>query len=949
MRPNLTLTFPGRTGNVPGKQRSEKSGPGDLMNVAGGESPGDGSPPDPPDELISGTVTILFTDIEGSTRLVERLGDRYAEVLATHRRLLRAAFRALDGRTVDTSGDAHFVVFRRAGDALKAAVTAQRVLAQERWPEGVSVRVRMGLHTGQPTLVRGTYTGIDVHRAARLCAAAHGGQMLLSQATRDLVSQDLPADVTLRDLGEHHLKDLQRPERVFQLVIADLPSAFPSLRSRDSRLNNLPVQTTPLIGRESELKAGQVLLLREDVRLLSVTGPPGAGKTRLGLQIAADLSSRFADGVCFVPLAPITDPQLLPSTIAHALGIQEGGDRPLEIVLEDYLREKHLLLVLDNFEQILAGARLVADLLTTAPGLKVLTTSRAPLRLRAEHELLVPPLALPDLGLGSSAAALEEYPAVALFIDRAAAIQPGLTLTEADARAVAEICNRLDGLPLAIELAAARIKLLPPQAMLKRVGRWLPLLIGGPRDLPARQQALRGAIAWSYDLLDEADRRLFRRLSVFVGGCTLQAAERVCGPEETSVMDSLASLVEKNLVRPDVRSGDELGIGMLETIREYGLEQLEAHGELSTLRDRHLDYFLALAEEADPALLGPHQVAWCHRLESERGNIRAALEWALAASDQPAGVTAGLTRAPSRPEAGVRIADALEQFWMLRGHSREHWSRVSALIGQAPAGGPVKASILVVAGYLAHCLREHDVAVGLADEGLALWRKIGDPRGMAVAMARRGVMAIWQGDHRQAEALLTEARALFRQTGGEAASGVEHPIAAFLAQAVQEQGDYGRAEALYEESLTEAQARGDRHAAAYSLRHLARLCLRRGETTRASALIGRGVPPLMELRDRRCTPPTLEALAYALAQRQPGDATRLFAAAQAIRDQSGMRLMRTEEQAQERERATLEMGLGQAAFATAWSEGRAMTLEQALTYALKASSARSASVSGQSC
>jgi predicted ATPase/class 3 adenylate cyclase len=916
------------------------------MNFARSESPGEGAPPDPPDELIAGTVTFLFTDIEGSTRLVEQLGDGYADVLAGHRRVLRAAFRALDGRTVDTSGDAHFVVFGRAPDAVNAALAAQRALARERWPDGVSVRVRMGLHTGQPTLVRGTYTGLDVHRAARLCAAAHGGQVLLSQTTRDLAEQELPADATLRDLGEHHLKDLQRAERVFQLVIADLPSDFPPLRSRDSRLNNLPLQMTPLIGREAELKTGHLLLLREDVRLLSLTGPPGAGKTRLGLQIATDVSHRFADGVCFVALAPITNPDLLAPTIAHALGVQEGGDRPLETVLKDYLQERAVLLVLDNFEQILAGAPLVADLLASAPRLKVLATSRAPLHLRAEHELPVPPLALPDLGRTLSAAALEEYAAVALFIDRAAAIQPGLTLTEEDARAVAEICNRLDGLPLAIELAAARIKLLPPQAMLRRVGRWLPLLIGGPRDLPARQQTLRDAIAWSYDLLDEAEQRLFRRLSVFVGGCTLQAAEAVCGPWDTSAMDAIASLVEKNLLRPDARGGDELGIGMLETIREYGLEQLEAHDEGPTVRDRHLDYYLGLVEEADPALLGPQQVAWCRRLDAERENIRAALEWVLTASDRASSPTVTLTRAPSRPSAGIRMADALEQFWMLRGHSRDNWSRVKALIERAPSDGPLKASILVVAGYLAHCLRDHDVAVRLADEGLALWRQIGDPRGMAVAMARRGVMAIWQGDHGQAEALLAEARALFRQTGGEAASGIENPIAAFLAQAVQEQGDHKRAQALYEESLIEARARGDRHAAAYSLRHLARLCLRTGEAARATELVREGLTPLMELRDRRCTPPTLEVLAYALGQRKrPGDATRLFAAAQAIRDQSGMPPMRTDELAQARERASLEARLGKTAFAAAWSEGRGMTLEQALGYALKASSTRPTSLS----
>ena len=898
--------------------------------------------PDPPDDLISGTVTFLFADIEGSTRLLEQLGDRYADLLATHRGLLRAAFRAEDGRTVDTSGDAHFVAFRGAINAAMAAVAAQRALALQRWPESLSVRVRMGLHTGDPTLVRGTYIGLDVHRAARLCAAAHGGQILLSQTTRDLVERMLPAELSLRDLGEHHLKDLQRPERIFQLVAAGLPSEFPALRSSDSRLNNLPMQTTPLIGRERQLEAGRQLLLRDDVRLLSLTGPPGSGKTRLGLQIASDLSARFDDGVCFAALAPITNPGLVASTIGHALGLQEGGDRPLETILKDYLREKHLLLVLDNFEQILPAAPVVADLLATAPRLKVLATSRAALHLRAEHELQVFPLGLPELGRRLPAAALAEYPAVAFFIDRAAAIKPGLAFTDDDAQAVAEICNRLDGLPLAIELAAARIKLLPPQEMLRRMGRRLPLLVGGPRDLPARQQTLRDAIAWSYDLLDPTEQKLFRRHSAFVGGCSLPASEAVCGPDfhgpdSHPVLDTVASLVEKNLLRSDTRPSGEPRIGMLETIREYGLDQLEAQGEGPTIRDRHLDYYLGLAQEADPGLLGPDQVEWCRRLDAERDNIRAALEWAVT-RESDVGATGALTRAATRSAAGVKIADALEQFWMLRGHSRENFSRVMALVERAPDDRAMKATILVVAGYVAHCLRDHDVGVRLADEGLALWRELGDPRGIAVAMARRGVMAIWQGDHARAEALLTEARALFRQTGGEAASGIEHPIAAFLAQAVQEQGDHERARALYEESLVEAQSRGDRHAAAYSRRHLARLGLQRGEPERATELVKEGLPPLMELRDKRCTPAALEVMAYALGRReQPSDAARLFAAAQAIRDETGMPLMRTEQSTQERERAALEARLGREAFDAAWAEGRSMTLEQAVSYAVEAS------------
>ena len=477
-------------------------------------------------ELPSGTVTMLFTDIVGSTRLLQQLGDGYRAVIADHHRLLREAI-LVHGHVVEDRGDGLFAVFARAADALSAAANAQRAIAAHPWPEGGAVLVRMGLHSGDPALVGANYVGLDVHRAARLCDAAHGGQVLLSAATRELVEQHLPDDVTLRDLGEHRLRDLQRPERIFQAVIAGLPDDFPPPRTVNRRPNNLPVARVPILGRDAEVAAARDLLLRDDVGLVTLTGPGGAGKTRLGLQIATTLLDQFEDGVYLVLLAPISDPGLVPATIARALGLRETTDRPLTDALVDYLRERQVLLVLDNFEQIVPAATVVADLLAACPRLKILVTSRAALRLRGERELPVPPLALPDAGQSHSAERLQQYAAVALFAERAREVRPDFAITTENAPAVAEICQRLDGLPLAIELAAARVRLLGPQAMLGRLGRRLPFLTGGSRDLPARQQTLRGTIGWSYDLLDPAEQRLFQRLGVFVGGCTIEAAEAV--------------------------------------------------------------------------------------------------------------------------------------------------------------------------------------------------------------------------------------------------------------------------------------------------------------------------------------------------------------------------------------------------------------------------------------
>jgi predicted ATPase/class 3 adenylate cyclase len=581
-------------------------------------------------DLPAGTITLLFTDIEGSTHLLQQLGDYYGELLASCRALLRNAFQEQRGQEVDTQGDATFAVFARASDALSAAVAAQRALAAYSWPQGVAVRVRMGLHTGEPSRVTEGYVGQDVQRAARIMSAAHGRQVLLSQTTRDLIAHGGAEGVSLRDLGEHRLKDFEQVMCLYQVVIAGLPDGFPPLKTLDGRADTLPVPPTALVGREDE---GQ-LLRREDVRLVTLTGPGGTGKSRLSIQVAAGLRDVFIGGVFFVSLAPITDSTLVLPTIAQVLGIRDGAGQTLALRVVETLQWRPVLLVLDNFEQVVGAAGQVADLLASCLRLKVLVTSREVLHVRAEHEFAVPPLALPDPARLPKLVALARISSVALFVQRVQAVKPEFRLTTANAREVAEICVRLDGLPLAIELAAARVKLLPPPALLARLGQRLTVLTSGARDAPARQQTLRNTIEWSYHLLEADEQRLFQRLSVFVGNCTLEAVEAVCSALDTadaagSVLEGVASLIDKNLLQQIEQTQGEPRLVMLETIREYGLEALAVSGEMEATRQAHSAYYLVLAEKTEPELRGQQQAIWEWRMEREYDNLLAAWQWAV--------------------------------------------------------------------------------------------------------------------------------------------------------------------------------------------------------------------------------------------------------------------------------------------------------------------------------
>ena len=501
--------------------------------------------------MPTGTVTFLFTDIEGSTRLWERDAQAMHSALSRHDGILRCAVEEGGGFVFKTIGDAFCCAFSSAPEALGAAISAQRALHDEEWEEGATIRVRMALHTGAVEEQGGDYFGPALNRVARLLAAGHGGQTLLSLATQELVRDALPVDARLEDLGERRLKDLFRPEHVFQVTVTDLPSEFPPLRTLESLRNNLPLQATPLIGREREVGEVCERLRQEDMRLLTLTGTGGTGKTRLALQAAADVLEDFEDGVFFVSLAAVTDPDLFYTEIAGALGLREGGDAALEDLLKEYLGRRELLLVLDNFEQVLSAVPFVGELLSAAPRLKVLATSRIPLGLYGEHEYAVSPLSVPDPKRLPDLGALSQYEAVRLFIERAGAAKASFEITNENAPAVAEICVRLDGLPLAIELAAARVKLLSPKVLLTRLANRLKLLTGGAKDLPERQRTLRGAIEWSHDLLDVGERTLFARLAVFSGGRTLEAVEAICDAEGDLPVDALegvSSLLDKSLL-----------------------------------------------------------------------------------------------------------------------------------------------------------------------------------------------------------------------------------------------------------------------------------------------------------------------------------------------------------------------------------------------------------------
>ena len=709
-------------------------------------------------DLPTGTVTFLFTDVEGSTRLLHEHGVGYADLLATHRAALRGAFAAHGGVEVDTQGDAFFVAFARAADAVAAAAAGREALADG------PVRVRMGVHTGEPLVTDEGYVGLDVHRAARIAAAAHGGQIVVSETTRQLCD----GDVELHDLGARRLKDLTGAQHLYQLG----PGNFPPLRTLDA--TNLPVAASPLVGREREVD-DLVDMLSDGTRLLTLTGPGGTGKTRLALQAAAELVGRLRDGVFWVPLAGLGDPHLLEAEIAQSVGARDD--------FAGFLRDKELLLLLDNFEHLLSAAPAVSGALAASRDLRVLVTSRAPLHVSGEREYRLEPLPTGD--------------AATLFAERARSVGRELT---PDAT-VEAICRRLDGLPLAVELAAARSKLLAPDRLLERLDAALPLLTGGARDAPERQRTLRATIEWSYELLDRDGRELFASLSVFAGSFPIAAAEEICGAD----LDGLAALADSSLLKPI--GADRLL--MLETIREYAGERLASTEGARELRARHAAFFAALAEEAYAGRLD-EETAWAERLELDHDDLRAAFGELDA-------------------DGALALAGALGWFWLSHGHLAEGRDRLAAALTASSTTGPVLARALVAAGALA--ARLGAVAEGRAqvDEGIAHWSELDDRAELAAALDALGWVLIYDANEDEASLEAFERSLAVWQELGDRAGETRATVG--VCQVLVALGDVERAETLSGELLE--LAGGEPRTEHFAYHFLADCALIRGDAAEA--------------------------------------------------------------------------------------------------------------------
>jgi len=867
-------------------------------------------------QLPTGTVTFLFTDIEGSTLLLRELGDRYAEVLQDHGEIVRRALEREGGAEIGTEGDSFFAVFSSPAAALRAVIATQRALAGHDWPGGVEVRVRMGLHTGEGTRVGTGYVGIDVHRTARIGDAAHGGQVLLSEATQGLIQHQLPDGTELLDLGDHRLKDLPHPEHLFQLTVEGLPGEFPPLRSLDARPNNLPAQMNRFIGRDDVIREVHEAL--ENTRLLTLTGPGGTGKTRLALEVGHRQLPAFGDGVWFVDLSAITDPSVVPTEIAIALDLKrDPGSSALECV-EEALRDQKTLLVLDNFEQVLDATPSVERLLSQAPGLKVIVTSRSILSVYGEREYPVPPLRLPEHGTGLDA--LTQSEAVALFVERASAVRPDFDLTEDNAAAVAEVCSRLDGLPLAIELAAVRVKVLTPEAILARLDERLSLLTSGPRSLPERQRTLRGAIDWSYQLLDESEQRVFARLSTFWGGGTLEGIEAVCDSAlGGDVLDLLGALVDNSLLRRTETPGGEVRFQMLETIREYAAERLDAEPTGEHVRGRHAEHFLDLAIRAEPHLVGARQKEWLDRFDREHDNIRAALRWSIRSGEV---------------QAGQKAAGAMWRFWQQRGHLAEGRKKLEHLL-EVPDGAkrtPARFKALTGAGGLTYWQNDYPATERFYTEALEIARELDDPRLVAEGLYNLSFIDRIRGDMDEGMAKLRRVLEMAGSIGDQQLSADSLWI---LGNRELREGRPEDGLPMVEQALDIYRGLGNLFATADSLSGMGSFYRILGDSEAACAAQREALEIFVEVGNPTGISMVLEEMA--MVETMDGRherALRLGAAASALKADIGggapAELMKADESF-EQSRSSLDPEAAE----RAWAEGLEMGTEKAIAYALE--------------
>jgi len=966
-----------------------------------------------------------------------------SQALAAHDVVARNAVEGHHGTVVKMTGDGMHAVFDDALDALGATLDMQRALADPEATCGLRLRVRCGLHRGMVEQRDNDYFGSPVNRAARIMSVAHGGQVLVSQALFDCVKEVLPAAVSLRDLGKVRLKDLATPEHVYQVVHASLRQDFPALRSLEATPNNLPQQASAFIGRAKELRELSRLLDRS--RLLTLTGSGGCGKTRLGLQVAADAIERFPDGAWLVELATLADPALTPQTVATVLGLKEVPGRPISEVLTEHLKDKHLLLLLDNCEHLLdACAKLADRILRQCPGVHILATSREALGIGGEQAFRVPSLSLPDPKQAHSPESVASFEAVQLFIDRALLARADFKVNGQNASTLASICYRLDGIPLAIELAAARLRTLSLKEIDGKLNERFRLLTGGARTALPRQQTLRALIDWSYALLNEGEQKVLAQLAVFAGGFTLDAVEQVCvgeGVDDWAALDPVTSLADKSLVLAEERNG-ATRFRLLETVRQYARDRLLERGDGGRWRDRHLTHFLHLAEEAETHFTGAEQRSWFDRLEMEHDNLRSALAWSSAQGGDSA--------------RGLRLAGALWWFWSVHGYPGEGRGWLTALLAATPEGMPAsRAKALGGASVLAReqgdyatawklqaeglaILREHgdrhDIAAALNnlgslardqsdyqrsralhEESLAIRRELGDRNGISASLNNLGLLARELGDHPAARLLYEESLAIDRALGdrlgiaislnnlggiardlGDYAAaramheeslvirrelGDRRGIASSLANlgdladergdyataqalfleglairrelgdprgvatslgglggVAQGRGDFSGAQALFEESLSLRRSLGDRWGIASSLNNLGSLACMQGNLPGARAMYEESLAIARDLGDRWCLVESLAGLA-SIAQTfaGPTGAARLWGGTERLREEIGAPLDRNERQRHDRLIAAARDALGDdAAFDAAWQEGRAMTLEKLVEYALGA-------------
>ncbi len=913
--------------------------------------------------LPTGIVTFLFTDIEGSTRLALQDPEKWEIFRQRHHTIMQSVMQAGQGYIFHEIGDAFCVAFWDACQAVRVALEAQADLAREDWGNS-PIKVRIGIHTGKADLLQtGDYAGyLTLSRVQRLMSAGHGGQTLVSQDTRDIVSNNLPANISLRDLGEYRLKDLVLPEHIFQVEIPGLPADFPALNSLQARRDNLPTQLTPFIGRGKEIASLVDLLCRPDIRLVTLTGPGGTGKTRLSVQLANLLFDQFLDGIFFVSLAETTQRDLAVSRIAQILEVREGNGQHLLNTIVDYLRDKTILLVLDNYEQLVGAASLVTDLLAGAPKLKLLVSSRIVLRIRGEHEFPLSPLEVPFFSDLPDLNELQQNESIQLFIQRAQAANPAFSLTGENAQPISAICRSLDGLPLAIELAAARVKILPPQAMLSRLNNRLSFLTGGGRDLPTRQQTLRNTLDWSYGLLDNPEKVLFDRLGIFAGGFNFDAVEAICNQDGAlDVLSGVEALVDNSLVRQDGDYGGQNRFVMLATIREYALEQLEKGTGLGELTRTHARYYIfKITTEMGPRLFSADSVSALNWFESEFDNIRSALAWAL--EDQEID--------EYKPELLLNLS----WFWFRRGylHEGRTWAEKFMRSKSAVPGTLAHAGILLSSAMLA--LWQADVRTALLEsvECLAMFQRQEDERFLPISLLNQGIIHINMGKDAAAHPFLKEAAFIFKEQGnslfhaialvhlGNVALGLGNPSEALewleqaypiaskvgdpwtisfalnnLGEVARVQGDYGKAQRYYKESEELLRSMGDQGDLARLVHNLGCVAQHEGNLEKAREAFLESLAMFRKFGNRRGIAECLMGFSGLLAQEDSQQlAARLHGAAEAIIMESGTAWWPADRGEVEQTRALIRSKLGDLSFQNEFEFGQKMPLDQAFASTL---------------